>query len=74
MPLQILRPAILSCVAFLVLVLVADVVFSLYSRNRPDAMLMLTSWQAYLGSAVLWIVAFTIGIRIESWLIRAKIH
>jgi hypothetical protein len=69
----LIRTAAIACSCFLVFVALAQSILILSTRFRV-LMIMLSSWQAYLWSCVLWIISYTVAIRIEYWLVRLKLQ
>jgi hypothetical protein len=70
----LLRPAAITCVCFLALVLLTDLVLMVYTSAKQDVLLSLSSWQGYLWSGALWMISFTVAIRLEYWIVRLRMH
>lgn len=70
--LPFLRLTVITCICFLVLAVVAEFLLSIYLAKR-DLMFVVSSWKGYLGSGVLWFISFTVALRIECLLAKARL-
>jgi hypothetical protein len=68
----LLRPAAITCLCFLALVLLTDLLLSFYGSAKQDVLFSLSSWQGYLWSGMLWLISFTVAVRLEYWIVRLR--
>lgn len=67
---SLIRPAIVTCIVYLILVLAMSVYLS---TRKEDVLIVFSSIRGYLSFGVLWAIAFTVAIRIEYWLVGLKL-
>jgi hypothetical protein len=71
--LPLLRPAFITCLCFMVLVVVAEIAISAYSAKKGEFGFVLSSLYGYFWCGVLWLISFTVALGVESWLIRMRL-
>jgi uncharacterized membrane protein len=68
--LPLIRPALLTCAVYLLLVVVIDIAISLLASWKDDTLFVISSLKGYVLFGLIWLVSFVISMRIEFWLVR----